>query len=149
MPAHWAKPQRRVPEGEVGGPWHPIKHRAVGKSHRRHGPSDDDTDSRKHPLSDHVEYWWVTFSNEVQPAEVTFRGGIPVHARLIGSRDIVTANLLELMERLPATPKRIFEQHQPPSTPSPRQPTSPLWLIGIILLTLVYWFSGYLFDALK
>lgn len=100
-------------------------------------------------MNDHIEYWWIIYNTDVQPAEVTFRGGIPIHARLIGSRDIVAATLIELMERLPSAPRPALERFQAPAPPVQRQPTSPLWLVGIILLLLVYWFSGYLFDAIK
>lgn len=101
-------------------------------------------------MNDRVEYWWVSHNADIQPAEVTFRGGIPVHVRLIGSRDIVAAALIELMERLPAAPRPVFERPEPPLASAPRQKSgSLLWLIGIILLTLVYWFSGSIFDAIK
>jgi len=99
-------------------------------------------------LSDRVEYWWVSYNAETQPAEVTFRGGIPVHARLIGTRDLIAAALIELVDRLPAAPKPVLERAAPPSLP-PRQPTSPMWLIGIIALILLTWFSGDIFDLLK
>jgi hypothetical protein len=101
------------------------------------------------PLSDRVEYWWVSYNAEVQPAEVTFRGGIPIHMRLIGSRDIIAAASIELMDRLPATPRPVLERARAPSPPARRKPTSPMWLIGIIVMTLLYWFSGQIFDAIK
>ncbi|MFC4171510.1 hypothetical protein ACFOYU_05485 [Microvirga sp. GCM10011540] len=100
-------------------------------------------------MSDRVEYWWISYSTETQPAEVTFRGGIPVHARLIGTRDLVAAASIELLDRLPAAPKPVFERAATPAPPAPKEPTSPMWLIGIIVLTLLYWFSGQIFDAIK
>jgi hypothetical protein len=100
-------------------------------------------------LSDHVEYWWISHNTAVQPAEVTFRAGIPVHVRLIGSRDIIAAASVELVERLPALPRPILERPVASSPPPRQQSGSPLWLIGIIVLTLLYWFSGQLFDAIK
>jgi hypothetical protein len=100
-------------------------------------------------LSDHIEYWWIRYAADVQPAEVTFRGGIPVHGRVIGSRDLIAAASIELLERLPAAPKPALARVEAP-LPRTSPPTgSPLWLIGIIVLILVYWFSGYVFDALK
>lgn len=104
-------------------------------------------------MSDRVEYWWVSFDAVTQPAEVTFRGGIPVHVRLIGSRDLVSASFIELVERLPAVPKSVLQRSLPAApTPSPaarESSVAPIWLIGIVLLMLVYWLSGPLFDALK
>jgi len=108
-------------------------------------------------LSDRIEYWWIDYDANVQPAEVTFRGGIPVHGRVIGSRDIIAAASIELVARLPAAPKPVLAAAPQPAldrvdAPSPRasRPSgSPMWLIGIIVLTLVYWFSGDIFDALK
>lgn len=99
-------------------------------------------------MSDKVEYWWVSHNAEAQPAEVTFRGGIPIHARLIGSRDIIAATSVDLIGRLPAAPTPVLKQAEAPP-PAPREPTSPLWLVGIVLLLLVYWFSGAIFDALR
>ncbi|MBZ6078657.1 hypothetical protein [Microvirga puerhi] len=101
-------------------------------------------------MSDRVEYWWVDCDAGIQPAEVTFRSEIPIHIRLIGSRDIIAAASVELMERLPAAPRLTIQRTPPPSAPEPpRQSVSLLWLVGIILLILVYWFSGPLFDVLK
>ena len=99
-------------------------------------------------MNDRIEYWWVDCNAEVQPAEVTFRGGIPVHARIIGSRDVLPTASLELIGRLPAAPKPGLERSEPPAPPA-RETTSPIWLIGIILLLLVYWFSGSIFDAIR
>lgn len=99
-------------------------------------------------MNDRVEYWWVSYNAGVQPAEVTFRGNVPAHARIIGSRDILPAASLELMDRLPAAPKPGLERKEAPTQPA-REPTSPIWLIGIVLLLLVYWFSGSLFDAIR
>jgi len=100
-------------------------------------------------LSDRVEYWWVSYNAEMQPAEVTFRGGIPVHARLIGSRDLIAAALIELVDRLPAAPQRVFERVAMPAPPTHQKSGSLMWLIGIIVLTLLSLFSGYIFDAIK
>jgi hypothetical protein len=101
-------------------------------------------------LSDRVEYWWIRYEADTQPAEVAFRGGIPVHARLIGSQDALAATSFELMERLPPAPRPVLEQAAlpRPHTPADRS-GSLLWLVGIILLTLIVLFSGRLFDALK
>jgi hypothetical protein len=100
-------------------------------------------------LSDRVEYWWINYETDIQPGEVTFRAGIPAHIRLIGSRDIIAAAAVELVERLPATPRPVLQRAVPPPPPAPQKSGSPLWLIGIIVLTLLYWFSGQLFDAIK
>ncbi|QFU15596.1 hypothetical protein [Microvirga thermotolerans] len=102
-------------------------------------------------MSDRVEYWWVRYEADIQPAEVTFRGGIPLHARLIGMRDIQAAASVDLIERLPAAPRPVLERAAP--LPSPRTSTDRsgrlVWLLGIILLTLIVLYSGRLFDALK
>jgi hypothetical protein len=102
-------------------------------------------------LSDRVEYWWVRHDTTIQPAEVTFRGGIPFHVRLIGIRDLIPAAAIELLERLPAAPRPVLDRISTaaPAPPAPQKSGSLLWLIGIIVLMLVYWFSGALFDAIK
>jgi hypothetical protein len=100
-------------------------------------------------LSDRTEYWWISYAAAIQPAEVTFRGGIPVHGRVIGSRDIIAAASIELVERLPAAPRPTSGKVDTPLPRVSRPASSPMWLIGIIVLILVYWFSGYIFDALK
>lgn len=102
-------------------------------------------------MNDRVEYWWIRHEADTQPAEVTFRGGIPVHARLIGLQDVLVATSFELMERLPPAPRPVLEQAAPPPQPQPPADRSGslLWLVGIILLTLIVLFSGRLFDALK
>lgn len=100
-------------------------------------------------MSDHIEYWWIRYAADIQPAEVTFRGGIPVHGRVIGSRDLIAAASIELLERLPAAPKPAPVRVEAPVPRTSSPSGSPLWLIGIIVLTLIYWFSGYIFDAVK
>jgi hypothetical protein len=50
---------------------------------------------------------------------------------------------------LPAAPKPALGRIEAPRPRTNPPSSSPLWLIGIIVLTLVYWFSGYIFDALK
>jgi hypothetical protein len=100
-------------------------------------------------VSDRIEFWWIRYAADVQPAEVTFRGGIPVHGRVIGSRELIAAASIELLERLPAAPKPALGRIEAPQPRTNPPSSSPLWLIGIIVLTLVYWFSGYIFDALK
>lgn len=99
-------------------------------------------------LSDKVEYWWVSHNGDVQPAEIAFRNGMPSHVRVIGSRDIVAAASVELMDRLPAAPGALPVRMVDAPRPV-REPTSPVWLVGIILLLLVYWFSGSIFDAIR
>ncbi len=100
-------------------------------------------------MSDRVEYWWISHDTDIQPGEVTFRAGIPAHIRLIGSRDIIAAASVELVERLPAAPRPILQRSVASPPPTPQKSGSLLWFIGIIVLTLVYWFSGQLFDAIK
>lgn len=103
-----------------------------------------------HGLSDRVEYWWIRQEAGIQPAEVTFRGGIPIHARLIGTQETLAAISFELMERLPAAPRPVLEQAAPPAPRTPADRSGRIvWLVGIILLTLIVLFSGRLFDALK
>ena len=99
-------------------------------------------------MSDRVEYWWIFSNGDVQPAEVTFRAGIPSHVRIIGSRDIVAAASVELVNRLPAAPVPVLKRAAAPHPPA-REKTSPIWLIGIVLLLLVYWFSGSIFDTIR
>lgn len=101
-------------------------------------------------MGERTEYWWIRYDMQISPAEVGFVGGIPVHIRVIGAGGTVPAAMVELIERLPAPPKPVF---QPPAAAQP--PARPdrsgriLWLIGIILLIIVVQFSGRLFDALK
>jgi hypothetical protein len=102
-------------------------------------------------LSDRVEYWWVTRDAISQPAEITFRGGIPYTVRLIGSGEILLATAVDLMDRLPLaptpTPARRAEIR-----PAPRAPDRSIkiaWLVGFIVITLLLWFSGPLFDAIR
>ncbi len=101
-------------------------------------------------MSEHREYWWVHYKSEIQPAEVDFVGGIPVHFRFLGLEGSIQAPSAELIERLPAPPKPIFQPR--PAQPAPAKPQksgSLLWFVGIILLILVAQFSGALFDMLK
>ena len=101
-------------------------------------------------MSDHVDYWWVTYNAATQPAEITFRGGIPIHARLIGSSAIVPAASIDLMERLPAIPRPVLQKPVAALPPPAAQSSGSLmWLIGIIAITLLLWFSGQIFDAIK
>jgi hypothetical protein len=100
-------------------------------------------------LNDRIEYWWVTWNSEAQPAEITFRGGIPFHVRLIGSSEIVPATAIDLMERLPLAPVPVIRGPAPMPQHPPDRSIKLLWLIGFIVITLVLWFSGNLFDAIK
>lgn len=100
-------------------------------------------------MDDRVEYWWVSSNADIQPAEVTFRGGIPIHIRLIGSRDILAAAAVELLERLPAAPRPVLKRMEAPVPPAQPQSIRLIWLVGIIVLILISWFSGQLFDAIK
>ncbi|SCX93761.1 hypothetical protein [Microvirga guangxiensis] len=102
-------------------------------------------------MNDRTEYWWVHHDSEVQPAEVGFVGGIPVHFRFIGTEGRVRAEAAELIERLPAPPVPIFKpQAAPAAQPAkPQKSGSWLWFFGILLLILVVQCSGPLFDAIK
>jgi hypothetical protein len=108
-----------------------------------------DVGTGKHSVDDRVEYWWVSSNADIQPAEVTFRGGIPIHIRLIGSRDILAAAAVELLERLPAAPRPVLERTEVIVPPARSRSIRLIWLIGMIALILIYWFSGQLFDVLK
>jgi hypothetical protein len=102
-------------------------------------------------LNDRIEYWWVTWNSEAQPAEITFRGGIPFHVRVIGSSETVPATAIDLMERLPRAPVPVIRgiTPQPQPAPAPDRSIKLLWLVGFIVITLILWFSGNLFDAIK
>ncbi|MBM6594269.1 hypothetical protein [Microvirga pudoricolor] len=100
-------------------------------------------------MSDRVEYWWVTWHSDVQPAEVVFRGGIPFHVRLIGSADVISATDIDLMERLPLAPAPVIREKTVEAPAESDRSIKLLWLIGFIVITLILWFSGNLFDAIK
>ncbi|PVE25681.1 hypothetical protein DC522_05030 [Microvirga sp. KLBC 81] len=102
-------------------------------------------------MNERTEYWWVRHDSEIQPAEVGFVGGIPVHFRFIGTAGRVQAEAAELIERLPAPPVPIFKP-QVPAAAAPSKPQksgSLLWFIGILLLIFVVQCSGPIFDAIK
>jgi hypothetical protein len=101
-------------------------------------------------MSERREYWWVHHNSEIQPAEVGFVGGIPVHFRFIGTEGSIQAPSAELIERLPAPPKPIFlPQAAQPAPAKPQKSGSLLWFVGILLLILVAQYSGTIFDMIK
>lgn len=102
-------------------------------------------------MSERMEYWWVRHESEIQPAEVGFVGGIPVHFRFIGTAGRVRAEAAELIERLPAPPVPVLQPRPAPAVPpaKPQKSGSWLWFIGILLLILVAQCSGPLFDAIR
>jgi hypothetical protein len=102
-------------------------------------------------MHERTEYWWVHHDSTIQPAEVGFVGGIPMHFRFIGTAGRVEAQSAELIERLPAPPAPPFEPQAAimPATAKPKKSGSFLWLFGILLLILVVQCSGLIFDALK
>ncbi|WP_243367722.1 hypothetical protein [Microvirga solisilvae] len=102
-------------------------------------------------MNERTEYWWVRHDSAIEPAEVGFVGGIPVHFRFIGTEGRVQAQSAELIERLPAPPVPLFEPRATPS-PAPAKPQksgSWLWFIGILLLIFVAQCSGSIYDAIK
>ncbi|MEZ0171662.1 hypothetical protein [Microvirga sp. TS319] len=103
-------------------------------------------------MNERTEYWWVHHDSRIQPAEVGFVGGIPVHFRFLGTAGQVRAESAELIERLPAPPTPVFRP--PPAAAAspavkPQISGSWLWFIGILLLIFVAQCSGPIFDALK
>lgn len=104
-------------------------------------------------MNERTEYWWVRHDSEIQPAEVGFVGGIPVHFRFIGTAGHVRAEAAELIERLPAPPASVFKPQASSvvaAAPSkPQKSGSWLWFIGILLLILVVQCSGQIFDVIK
>jgi hypothetical protein len=101
-------------------------------------------------MDDRKEYWWVSHEAVIQPAEVGFKGGIPVSFRFIGMAGSIPAASAELIERLPLPPVPIMSYHAEPSPQvQPQRRGSWLWFIGILLLILVAQCSGQLFDMLK
>jgi len=103
-------------------------------------------------MNERTEYWWVHHDSQIQPAEVGFVGGIPVHFRFIGTAGQVRAEAAELIERLPAPPAPVFHpQAVTAAAPlaKPQKSGSWLWLIGILLLIFVAQCSGPIFDAIK
>ncbi|KLK92588.1 hypothetical protein AA309_12825 [Microvirga vignae] len=103
-------------------------------------------------MNERTEYWWVRHDSEIQPAEVGFIGGIPVHFRFIGTAGRVQAEAAELIERLPAPPVSVFKPQASSTVAAPSKPQksgSLLWFIGILLLILVVQCSGPIFDAIK
>ena len=102
-------------------------------------------------MNERTEYWWVRHDSEIQPAEVGFVGGIPVHFRFIGTEGRVRAQAAELIERLPAPPIPVFSPPATTATPAakPQKSGSWLWFIGILLLIFVVQCSGPIFDAIK
>jgi hypothetical protein len=92
----------------------------------------------------------------IQPAEVGFKGGIPVSFRFIGTAGSIPAASAELIERLPSPPVPVMTTHATPSPQpqaqaqaQPQRRGSWLWFIGVLLLILVAQCSGQLFDMLK
>jgi len=103
-------------------------------------------------MNERTEYWWVLHESAIQPAEVGFVGGIPVHFRFIGTAGRVQAQSAELIERLPAPPTPVFTPQAaaaPAAPPKPRTSGSWLWFIGILLLIFVAQCSGPIYDAIK
>jgi len=103
-------------------------------------------------MNERREYWWVQHDSQVQPAEVGFVGGIPVHFRFIGTAGRIRAESAELIERLPAPPAPVLRPQAAPAAipdPTPRKSGSWLWFIGILLLIFVAQCSGPIFDAIK
>ncbi len=103
-------------------------------------------------MDDRKEYWWVFHEAAIQPAEVGFRGGIPVSFRFIGMAGSIPAASAELIERLPSPPAPVLNTYTKPSSQPQAQPQrrgSWLWFIGVLLLILVAQCSGQLFDMLK
>lgn len=103
-------------------------------------------------MSQRTEYWWVRHDSEIQPAEVGFVGGIPVHFRFIGMAGSVRDETAELIERLPAPPVPVFQPRVTPTAAPAEKPQkrgSWLWFIGILLLIFVAQCSGPIFDAIK
>jgi hypothetical protein len=102
-------------------------------------------------MNERTEYWWVHHNSEIQPAEVGFVGGIPVHFRFIGTEGRIRAEAAELIERLPAPPVPVFSPSTTVTAPAtkPQKSGSWLWFIGILLLIFVVQCSGPIFDAIK
>ncbi|HZH11774.1 MAG TPA: hypothetical protein VEZ24_15545 [Microvirga sp.] len=102
-------------------------------------------------MNERTEYWWVRHDSAIQPAEVGFVGGIPMHFRFIGLEGRIQAETAELIERLPAPPVPLFQPQAavPASGAKPQKSGSWLWFIGILLLIFVVQCSGPIFDAIK
>jgi hypothetical protein len=102
-------------------------------------------------MEERTEYWWVRHDSEIQPAEVGFVGGIPVHFRFLGTAGRVKAETAELIERLPAPPTPVFRPQAAAPAPAagPKRSGSLLWFIGILLLIFVVQCSGQIYDAIK
>jgi hypothetical protein len=102
-------------------------------------------------MNERTEYWWVHHESRIQPAEVGFVGGIPVHFRFLGMAGRVQAQSAELIERLPAPPTPVLRPQTVSVAPAakPKKSGSWLWFIGILLLIFVAQCSGPIFDAIK
>ncbi|MXQ12655.1 hypothetical protein [Microvirga makkahensis] len=103
-------------------------------------------------MNERTEYWWVHHDSRIQPAEVGFIGGIPMHFRFIGTEGRLRAEAAELVERLPMPPAPVFRpQAAIAAAPAakPQKSGSWLWFIGILLLIFVVQCSGPIFDAIK
>jgi hypothetical protein len=102
-------------------------------------------------LDERIEYWWVARDATAQPAEIRFRGGIPFTVRLIGSSEIVPATAVDLMDRLPLapTPAPTLRASVPTQSRAPDRSIKVAWLVGLIVITLLMWFSDRLFDAIR
>jgi hypothetical protein len=102
-------------------------------------------------MNERTEYWWVHHESRIQPAEVGFVGGIPVHFRFLGTAGRVQAQSAELIERLPAPPTPVLRPQTVSAAPTtkPQKSGSWLWFIGILLLIFVAQCSGPIFDAIK